>query len=60
MDPNNVARNKILRSIQDFVNNMKDTDPQSFQALQSDLDKIPEFISKGGTGKIPTATVSKP
>lgn len=60
MDPNNVARNKQLVAIQQFVNNMKDTDPQSFQALQGDLDKIPEFISKGGTGKIPTATVSHP
>ncbi len=60
MDPNNVARNKQLVAIQQFVNNMKDTDPQSFQALQWDLDKIPEFISKGGTGKIPTATVNHP
>lgn len=60
MDPNNVARNKLLVDIQRFVNDMKDTDPQSYEALKADLDKIPEFISKGGTGKIHTANVSHP
>ena len=60
MDPNNIVRNKQLRSIQDFVNNMKDTDPESFEALRTDLDKIPEFMTKGNTGKLTTVNVGHP
>ena len=59
-DPNNIARNKQLSSIQDFVNNMKDTDPESFEALRADLDKIPAFMTKGSTGKLTTVNVGHP
>lgn len=59
-DKDNITKNRTLENIQNFVNDLKDTDPQTYSALQWDLDKIPEFISKGGTGKIPTATVAHP
>lgn len=60
MDPNNITRNKLLVDIQQKVNDIKKNDPEVYAELQKDLDRIPEFISKWGIGKIPTATVTSP
>ena len=46
MDPNNVGRNKVLIEIQRKVNDLRKSDPEVYAALQSDLDRIPEFSSK--------------
>lgn len=54
-----IARNRLLKDIQNFVNNMKDTDPASYEALRVDLDKIPEFMNKW-TGKLNTVKVENP
>lgn len=57
--PWNVGRNKILVEIQKKVNDLSRNDPEVYAQLKDWLDKIPEFISKWWTGKLPSITAKR-